>query len=87
MYSHELIKALKEDGFGLRRKHFFNNIDEIKGVEFIYYDKENKCFELKGWGSACGNETDRLIDIIKNPDKWEIAGTIQEKQWIAENEL
>lgn len=86
METHELIKALK-DGFGLRKIHTYNSHDETIGVEFFYYDKEHHYFERKGWASALGSNSDRLEEIFKHPERWEVAGKIEERQWITENPI
>jgi hypothetical protein len=83
--SGELIEALKS-GFGLRRKHYYNHShEEVVGSEFLFYDSKHKYFDKKGWGSAFGDVKDRLEEIIKHPERWEIAGKIEERQWIVEN--
>lgn len=84
MEAHELFKELN-DGYGLRKKHTHSHSEEIIGVEFFYFDREHRCFYRKGWGSAIGRNVDRLEEILKHPEKWEIAGRIEERQWITED--
>lgn len=31
-------------------------------------------FEMWGWGTAYGNAEDRVLEIIKNPEKWDVSG-------------
>lgn len=82
--SGELIEHLKS-GFGLRKKHYYrHDSTEVVGVEFIFYDAEYKYFEGKGWASA-GSSESRIIDIVTNPEKWEFAGKIEDREWISEN--
>jgi hypothetical protein len=82
MESDKLIKALKE-GKGLCKKDCDKDDPTyVYGVEFLYYDNEYKGFDRKGWGSALGTVEQRLLDIIKNPENWEICGPIEDREWL-----
>ncbi len=50
----------------LYRKHY----NDDTRIEYIF--QENEIFEIKGWGTAYGNVNDRLVDIISNPNHWEV---------------
>lgn len=30
-------------------------------------------YEMKGWGSALGTVEERLVELITNPEKWEVS--------------
>lgn len=81
----ELIIHL-ENGFGLKKKHYYHNSTQVVGIEFLFYDKEHKYFEGKGWASA-GDSESRFIDVMKNPHLWEFAGKIEDREWIKENPI
>ena len=64
-----LIKALNE-GKILCKKHH----DSDDCLEFIFQTKYNDIpfIEMKGWGTAFGNQSDRLYDIYQFPENWKI---------------
>lgn len=66
--SSELIQALKE---GKLLSKYYPQVNE-KEYLFAYVFQDSLHFECKGWASALGSYTDRLVDIITNPEEWEI---------------
>jgi hypothetical protein len=39
-------------------------------IEWLFQD--GGIFEMRGWGTAYGNVGNRVLDIFKNPDNWNI---------------
>ena len=47
--------------------------NQVSGLRSYVSGYDNRiCFEMWGWGTAFGKPEDRLIEIIKNPVKWEV---------------
>ncbi|MCK9544884.1 MAG: hypothetical protein M0R03_22955 [Novosphingobium sp.] len=62
----ELIDAMN-DGFILFKDHHDDLFDTR---EYIFYNGIS--YELKGWASALGNPEERIMEIIKYPERWKI---------------
>ena len=64
----ELIQALKEGRLLCKHDSQVNEKEYL----FAYVLQDSLYFECKGWRSALGSYTDRLVEIITDPELWEI---------------
>lgn len=78
MKSGQLIEKLKS-GELLEKKH------PIGESEWLFHE-EGYGFEMKGWGTAYGGVTDRIMDILTHPENWKISEfKIEDYPWSVKN--
>jgi hypothetical protein len=48
--------------------------NQVSGLRcyFSEYNGGEMFFEIWGWGSAFGKPEDRVIDVMRNPEKWDV---------------
>lgn len=60
-----LVQALKSG------KILFKHYSKVNENEFLFMEIPNY-FEIKGWGAAIGAPSERVIELITNPEDWNI---------------
>ena len=75
MKASDLIKAL-EDGKTVSKIHYDDpEYKETVTMSRIQYNEQKELYTYiycKGWGSSIGQPRERLVDMILNPEKWNI---------------
>ncbi len=69
MKSSELIKALEEGKIVFRIHHSDSDCKEkVERIEI----HDTFYFHVTGWGSIGGNASERIYDMMMNPENWSI---------------
>lgn len=59
----------------------YKKVDDENG-EYFFMNTTHKFFEQKGWGSAIGDECDRIREIVAYPERWVITDyTLEDTPW------
>jgi hypothetical protein len=61
----KLIQALLEGKILYKIHH-----NDSDSTEWLFQD--DGYYEMRGWSTAYGNVDNRVLDVLKNPDNWNI---------------
>lgn len=64
-----LIEALKQGAVLVKE---YKDFEKEEYILLHFYKDYPPRLELRGWGAAIGTGADRIVDIVNNPQNWEI---------------
>lgn len=65
----KLIKALKSGAVLIKR---YEDFEQQEYLLYHFYKDYKPLLELRGWGSGLGNTSDRIVELVTNPELWDV---------------